>query len=145
MILYLDSSALVKLYVFEAHSDEVRAAFADARICCCHLIAYAEVCAGLARKWREQPLPQRALDKAVGALREDWVELEVVEVTWRLVLRAGELAREHALRGFDSVQLAAAEAVWHAVEPDADFRFAVFDEGLAAAARNVGMGLLDAR
>jgi uncharacterized protein len=47
------------------------------------------------------------------------------------------------LRGYDSVHLAAAEAVWTQVGTAAEFRFAVFDTGLAAAARALGMEVLE--
>lgn len=54
MILYLDSSAIVKLYVAEPHAALVRAAMEEATACCTHLIAYAEVRASLAKAVRQE-------------------------------------------------------------------------------------------
>ncbi|MBI5014695.1 MAG: hypothetical protein HZB55_04295 [Deltaproteobacteria bacterium] len=48
MILYLDSSAIVKLYVDEPYAGIVRAAVAEAAACCSPLIAYAES----GQRWR---------------------------------------------------------------------------------------------
>lgn len=70
MILYLDTSALVKLYVQEAHSDKVRAAATSAAAINTHVIAYAEACATFARLGRERqdphffPEARRRLDLA---------------------------------------------------------------------------------
>lgn len=58
-----------------------------------------------------------------------------------LIRRAGDLAQSFGLRGYDSVHLAAAEAVWRAL-PGVDYRVAVFDGKLADAARGLGMTVL---
>ena len=47
MILYLDTSAVVKLYADEIGSDQVRAGIAEAKVRATHLIAYAETLAAL--------------------------------------------------------------------------------------------------
>lgn len=44
MIVYLDTSALVKLFVEEAHSTGVRRAVSAARMVATHAIAYVEAC-----------------------------------------------------------------------------------------------------
>jgi uncharacterized protein len=67
----------------------------------------------------------------------------VIEADWPLVRRAGELAVQLRLRGFDSIHLAAAEAVWEWVGEAAEFRFAVFDARLADSARVLGMEVLE--
>ncbi|WP_347257902.1 PIN domain-containing protein [Methylocaldum sp.] len=49
MIVYLDTSALVKLFVKEVRSDRVRQAVSRARVVATHVIAYVETCAAFAR------------------------------------------------------------------------------------------------
>ena len=49
MILYLDTSALVKLFVEEAQSKRIRRTVSGARLITTHVIAYAEACATFAR------------------------------------------------------------------------------------------------
>jgi len=137
MILYLDTSALVKLYVEEAHSDLVREAVNQASLMTSHAIAYAEARAAFRRRANDPKyaaaLPQWRVD-----FEADWARIQVLEVTHDLIRRAGDLADAHNLRGYDSVHLAAAEAVWQAL-PGVDFRFAAFDTKLMAAAKALGM------
>lgn len=52
MILHLDTSALVKLYVEETHSERVRSGVAEASLVSCHELTYVELGAALARKLR---------------------------------------------------------------------------------------------
>jgi len=139
MILYLDTSAVVKLYADEAGSDRVRAAVAEAKLCATHLIAYAETRAAFARK-AQQPGYEGRLQTWRDDFERDWPSFEIVGVTHELVRRAGDLAEAHRLRGYDSVHLAAVEALWR-VAAGLDFRFLVFDGDLANAAHKLGIRL----
>ena len=143
MILYLDTSALVKLFVEEVHSGIVRDAAAHSTLIFTHLIAYAEACAAFAR------FAQNRADKTLfaslrRALDRHWTEWEIVAVDDPLVRRAGELAARYGLRGYDSVHLAAVEAVRGASPTHADFHFGVFDTALARAAKLAGFPVLKA-
>ena len=55
MILYLDTSALVKLYVRERGSAQVRAHVNNADVIATSVVAYAEARAAFARLRRERP------------------------------------------------------------------------------------------
>lgn len=111
MILYLDSSALVKLYVAEPGSETVRAAAGRAALCCTHLIAYAEVRAALARALRLGRETTAGLARHKAEFDRAWARFDVILPHVALVRRAGDLAEQYALRGYDSVHLAAAESV----------------------------------
>lgn len=143
MILYLDTSALVKLFADEPGSGLVREAVACAEFRGCHLIGYAEACAALARRGREHGLSGTEIEAHITELRQTWSQLDVVETTWPLVQRAGHLAVQLRLRGYDSVHLAAAEAVWVRVGTAAEFRFMVFDTAVAEAAQLLGMAVYE--
>lgn len=143
MILYLDTSALVKLFADEPGSGLVREAVARAEFRGCHLIGYAEACAALARRGREHGLSGTEIEAHITELRQTWSQLDVVETTWPLVQRAGHLAVHLRLRGYDSVHLAAAEAVWVRVGTAAEFRFMVFDTAVAEAAQLLGMAVYE--
>jgi predicted nucleic acid-binding protein len=141
VILYCDTSALVKLFIDEPDADVVRKAAAASAGLSTHMIAYAEGCAAFAR------LAERRNDKHLfvrfrRALDEHWHEWQIVAVDEPLVRRAADLAGVHRLRGFDSVHLAAAEAVFRASRA-IDFRFAVFDSDLMRAANAVGIPVLE--
>lgn len=142
MILYLDTSALLKLYVKEAYSSIVGRATGDAASVCTHLIAYAETRAGLARARRSGRASRAQVTHQIRRFERDWKNLDVVMVDMTLVRRAGDLADRLALRAYDSVHLAAAEAVALTVS-GTDYRVAVFDARLAEAAQELGLRLLE--
>lgn len=137
MILFLDTSALVKLYIVEADSPAVHEAVARAETVAVCRIAWAEACAALARRAREVPADEAAIMAARQALAQDWPHFFIVEVTQPVVERAGEFADTFALRGYDSVQLAAACEIL-AVAPG-EVAFSSFDNRLNKAAKVLGL------
>lgn len=137
MILFCDTSALVKLYLLEDSSREMQAlAGAASAIAVCR-IAWAEMMAALARRAREFPNDADAIEVVRKRLRTDWPKYVVVEVTQALVEQAGEYADTFALRGYDSVQLAAARTLQDMAGEE--IQFACFDTRLGKAARMLGM------
>ena len=144
MILYLDSSALVKLYTDETHSHLVRSAASAATVRVCHDIGYVECRAALARKRNDGGLSPNDHARCVRQLDRDWDHFHIVAVTRELVLRAAMLAETRGLRAYDSVHFAAAEAVRGASLGTVDFRVGVFDTKLARAMKRGGFSLLEA-
>lgn len=138
MILYADTSALLKLYIDEAHSDTVRALVASAAEVWTHLIACAELRAALAKARRMQRITEDDLRALVPDVDADWARLSVVEVDMPLARRAGALAEQFSLRGFDSVHLAAAERL-STIAEDGSLTFAAFDDDLHRSARAIGL------
>ena len=140
-LLYLDTSAWLKLYVEEAGSEAMHTLVTATPQICTHLIAYAELRAALAKATRMQRLS--AADKAQIIIRldEDWQSLNVVLPTDMLIRRAGHLCDLFGLRAYDSIHLAAAEALSFQIMPQR-LSFACFDHKLNAAAHALGMGVL---
>lgn len=137
-LLYLDTSALLKLYVDEPGSLAVRQLFGGQAMSTCR-ITWAEACAALARREREAAVAESALANARRRLTHDWPAFHLVEVTRTLVAKAGEFAEAFALRGYDAVQLAAGHALHTAL--DEPPLFVAFDRRLNRAARLLGMAL----
>ena len=136
-MLFCDTSALVKLYILEDSSRDMQAlAGAASAIAVCR-IAWAEMMAALARRAREFPNDADAIEVVRKRLRTDWPRYVVVEVTQALVELAGEYADTFALRGYDSVQLAAARTLQDMAGEE--IQFACFDTRLGKAARMLGM------
>lgn len=131
MTLYLDTSALLKLYVVEPHSKLVRRAVERAEHIALAVVAYAEARAALAHRHRDGSLDDAGLRETTGALEQDWPTFTRLEVTDGMARLAGSLAERYALRGFDAVHLAAA-LMWHRDSGDA--RFLGFDNRLNEAA-----------
>jgi hypothetical protein len=138
MILYLDTSALVKLLVQEAHSSEVKAAARLAGTCGTSRIAYVETLAALARREREGLAPHLA-QEIRASFETMWESLMLVEVNRPITVRAAVLARTHGLRAYNAVHLASAQEI-HETIPDTVF--ACFDERLNKAAMAQGMRVL---
>jgi uncharacterized protein len=140
LILFCDTSALIKLYIREDYTDRMLAAAEAAAATAVCRIAWAEAMAALARRWRECPADSGAIDTARRRLRNDWSDYAIIEVTQALVERAGDYADTFALRGYDSIQLAAARTLYEAGrEP---IQFACFDRRLQIAASVLGLASL---
>jgi predicted nucleic acid-binding protein len=137
LILYLDTSALVKLYVRELGSARVRRAVTKAEQVGTSRVAYPEARAAFARRSREGMLGARALRRAVAALEADLPSLVVVECGGSLARRAGELAERRALRGFDAIHLASALDLRDL--SGGEVRFLAFDDRLNAGAMAEGL------
>lgn len=134
MIVYLDTSSLIKLYVEESGSAEVENLVREASLVCTSVIAYPEARSALARLGREGALTTEEQVLTKSALNEDWPHYLAVDVTPAIWQAAGDLAEKHAIRGFDSLHLAsflflASEDLGETI------RFSSFDDRLNTAAR----------
>jgi uncharacterized protein len=140
MILFCDTSALLKLYVNEPDSGLVFDRLDSSEGVAVSRIAWAEAHSAFARRAREEPQDNAAIESAKEALRIDWPGYVVIEINQSLVELAGEYAEVFALRGYDSVQLACASQT--AMLTQNPVCFASFDLRLNKAAKALGMTLL---
>ena len=140
MILYLDTSALVKLYVAETDSAMIKKLVDAAEMTSTSRIAYVEARAAFARKRRERAVTLRDYRSVVEDFDNDWESFFIVDVSDALTKRAGQLAEKFALRGYDAVHLASAVIVGE--QGNQAVRFACFDEKLSRAARRQGLAVL---
>lgn len=140
MILYLDTSALVKLYVEEAGSQEVKRAVDEYRIVSTSRVAYVEARAGISRQYREGNLTNEERQQVVADLIRDWNNYFIVEVSESVAEVAGTLTEKHPLRGFDAIHLASALVLRDRTRLDVSFF--CFDERLQAAAQAEGLSAL---
>lgn len=132
MTLYLDTSALVKLYVEEPRSADVAHCVETAPRVATVLVTYAEARATFARLRRDRRISATELRRLVADLDADWRRLTVVDLPELLVRRAGHLAERHALRAYDAIQLGAALKLR---DTGMNVTFGCFDDQLALAAR----------
>lgn len=139
MILYLDTSALVKLYVVEDGSEQIHDAASEAEALAVSRLAWIELIAAVARRGRESPDDQELLDQAKNAFAQDWPHFLVLEVNQQVLDLAGEYADAFALRAYDAVQLASAARLKDRVD---SLQFACFDRRLNQAAGVLGLELL---
>ena len=137
MLLYLDTSALVKLYVQEAYSDVVNELQQQADVIASHQIAFVEFHAALARRHREKDVDTPTYEDLKQAFAEDWVDYLQVETDLSLLQSAAELAEAFSLRAYDSVHLAAARHLQQ--QTPLPLLFACFDKRLNLAAKMLRM------
>ena len=140
MILFCDTSALLKLYIVEAGSDALKVLVQEAEAVAVCRIAWAEAHAVLSRRAREVPEDNSSIEQAKAALAYDWPHFVVLEINQPLVELAGEYADTFALRGYDSIQLAAAFDAGRISQTP--IFFACFDTRLNKAAKLLGMACL---
>ena len=142
MILYLDSSALVKVYVREVGSDTVRRALASSAQAATAVVAIPEFHAAVARRVRESMLSERQAAAARSDFEADVTHYLVPDVDRALAHRAAELATVRGLRGFDAVHLAAALKLAEDLALP-DVVFASADRQLRREAANEGLTVLE--
>jgi uncharacterized protein len=138
-MLYLDTSAVLKLYLEEPGSEELRkhTEGLPGRLFTSR-ITYAETLAGLARVHRESRITRPAYRQQRARFESDWGALQIVEVTREVLRPCPLLVERYLLRGFDAIHLCS--ALWM---ERADF--ACFDERLRTAARGEGLALFSDR
>ena len=136
MNIYLDTSALVKLYIDEDGSDIVNDHTDRATIVSTSRIAYAEVLSAFIRCKDEKVLSKNNYDKCITCFKFDWEMYFVIEVSEKIVEIAGNLIESHSIRGFDSIHLASAMVLRKEINQSIDFM--CWDNRLLEAAKKEG-------
>lgn len=108
MIAYLDTSAVVKLYVEEAGAMTVRRVVHGATQVGTSRVTYAEARAAFARRFREHGFSTPAYAELIRSFEQEWETYVRLDVTEPLIKLSGALAERHALRAYDAIQLASA-------------------------------------
>lgn len=137
MILYLDTSTLVKLYIEEKGSTGVRKQVRAAEHIATSMVAYPEARSALARARNKGALDEKDLRRAVRALESDMKRNVIVALSESVARMAGELAERHLLRGFDSIHIASALDLAHLSASMVGFM--TFDTRQAGAAAEEGL------
>jgi uncharacterized protein len=139
VILYLDTSSLLKYYVQEDHSADVRGWVDRSDALATSRLTLAEAAAALSRRRLGGDLTRAQCRRAFTDLEADWPLYIAVELDEE---QAAEVAWLHLLRGFDAVQLTAALTVRQGAGPEA-LAFSSFDAELNEAARAEGLAVLE--
>jgi uncharacterized protein len=137
VILYLDTSALVKRYVREIASDQVITLWNSAEAILTSVVAYAETLASFFRKRRECKTGQEELEAALISFQKEWLGFIRVDVNDGLRPYILKVAEKHPLRGFDAIHLASALLIDERLP--GSVTFACFDYRLAEAAEKEGL------
>jgi predicted nucleic acid-binding protein len=138
VIVYFDTSALIKLFVAEDGSRVARLAWRAADAVAMSRLAGPEARAALAAAKRAGRLTTEGLATGKRELAWRLARSLVVEVSATVAGRAGELAERHAMRAYDAVHLASALQLGPV---DA---IATWDRNLREAAQREGVALIPA-
>jgi len=138
LIAYFDTSFLVKIYAAEKDSEAAWAMRSAASAIVTSVVSYTELCSALARKRREGSVDETAYQTALRTFQTDWDGIGKMEVSEETARRAGDLARKHALRGFDAIHLASALLISSGIK-GGKLAFATADARLARAAAQEGL------
>lgn len=139
MNVYLETSALVKLFLEEPGADEARDLWDEADLVSVTLIAYPEARSALASAQRARRISLAELDEIKGKLRRVWTQVQVIDLDGPVAIAAGDAAETFGLRGYDAVHLATALTL-----QDESLLIATWDSDLRAAALEVGLRIAPA-
>lgn len=135
MIAYFDTSAFIPLVIEEPGSKTAGRLWDEADHVVSVRLIYAEARAALAQAQRMGRITRRQLPRLVEDVDSLYPQLGRLDVDEALVRRAGELAQEFALRGYDAVHLAGAERLH-----DPELVVVAGDGPLLDAATELGLG-----
>ncbi|HKF83255.1 MAG TPA: type II toxin-antitoxin system VapC family toxin [Solirubrobacterales bacterium] len=137
LILYFDTSALIKLVLFEQGSDIAHELWASPSRGASSVLALAEGLAALAAAHRSSRLTEPLYTEAVKSFELAYEQLVAIGVDEALTRSAGALAAEFALRGYDAVHLATALAL-----AEQDVALVSWDQELCRAGATAGLPVL---
>ena len=139
MILYLDTSALIKRYVVEPGSREMIALMEQVDTVGSAMLTRVEMASALAKAVRLNWVEAKHAENAWQDFLSHWQSFTRLSVTTALIERASRLAWENRLRGYDATHFAAALIWQEALEMPVTL--VTYDRELWLAARKVEMAV----
>ena len=137
MIVYFDTSALVKRYLVETDSPAIETLWNNASRAVASEILYDEMAATFARKKREMPDDLEAIERAHALFRAEWLSMRRMAVNDDIHRTVEDLLLRHRLRGADAIHLASAVLIRDLLQDSVTFACA--DVALVNAARAEGL------
>jgi uncharacterized protein len=139
VILFLDTSALVKLYLTETGSQALLGRIENTVVAVSHL-TYGETYATFARRLREGLVTPDEFRALQDAFENDWASLTKIPFSSEVLQHVPRLCTRYPLRGADAMQLACASMLQ---EAPVKVLFATSDRQLVAAASSEGIAIFD--
>ena len=145
--LYLDTSALVKLFIEEDGSTRVRSlarGAASADVLLSSRLGYTEAAVTLARLVHLGRLPGDYLLSCLGTLERYWEQsIQEVDIIETVLQDARQLAQRFPLRTYDAIHLASAREAKRMLKDvfDGELLFFAFDSALVRVARLLGFSI----
>jgi len=137
LIIYLDTSALIKLYIQEAGSAQVREQVNQADLSGTIDLTKVEMAAAFAKAVRMRVISSPDLQTAWRDFSTQWPFLYQLDVSEALRERAIQNIWDHPLRGYDAMHLAAA-LIWQETFGE-EIVLGTFDKALWQAGAESGL------
>jgi predicted nucleic acid-binding protein len=139
MNLYVDSSGLLRRYLQRPGGTETDAEFNAADLLGTAAVTRVEVAASVTRLALGKAISKSAASQIILDLEQDLLYMAEVPSDESVLSSAYRLGKQHALKGYDAVQLGAA-IIWQS-ELGKPVTVATFDNQLWAAAASEGLGV----
>lgn len=133
MITYFDASSLVKYFIEEDGSSEIRQRMASS-VPIASRLSQIEIASAICRRCREGHITEENRAQSLTHLTEVLGELYIVELTPAIAERAQRLLQRFALRAGDAIQLASFLVIREGT--GLPVTFSAFDQRLIEAAEN---------
>jgi predicted nucleic acid-binding protein len=152
---YFDASVLVKAYLWETGTNDVRQVLHDTRtappraLVVTSTLAHAEVASAVSRRERAGEITKEEANGIWERLRVDFeaalLPYMMVKPRQAVVSHAAALTRAHRLRALDALHLATGIDLRREAPPGTSFHFASADRRLSVAALSESFDLFDPR
>jgi len=133
-MIYFDSSALVKNYVWEDGSSMVSKLLSENLNNATSKLTYAEMLSALVRRTRSGDLSLQTMREVIQKFEDDWNSLLIVDLHNDILPMIKKAIEKHQLKAADSIHLAS--AIWLKSSLKEDIVFASSDLNLLIAARS---------
>lgn len=137
MILYMDTSALVKRYILEQGSQEINGIIEKAGAVGSVMLTRVEMASAFSKAIRMEWVDATGVENAWRDFQDQWQSFVRLSVTPVLVDRASGFARQYGLRAYDATHLAAA-LIWQEIL-EAPVTIATYDRELWLASEKAGL------
>ncbi len=138
---YCDTSALMKLYVQETHTDWMHRTCIKSDTVFVSDMTWVEMRSALALRVRTNQTTAADASLALAKLRAEWPTYQALSLNESIFELAGDYTETFGLRAYDSVQLACAQRL--NISLGGQMTFCCFDKTLNNAARVLGMKVLE--
>ncbi len=139
MIVYIDTSALVKRYIQEANSGDVVKLIDQADLAGSILLTQVEMASAFSKAVRMKWLNLQAAEESWQDFLVHWRSFSRLNITQPLTDRASRLAWDYGLRAYDATHLAAA-LIWQETI-ETPVILATYDRELWQAGKKAGLAV----
>lgn len=139
-MIYYDSSALLKIYIEEEHSDFIRQYISKHQFNYISTLSFVEIHSVFSRLVNNSQISQDELAFLKASFNNDFKIFQQIPIDNNILNRAAELTYQTNLRTLDSLHLATIEYLKSS--SDEDLLFACFDNRLIEGAISLGINLL---